>query len=437
MPVGLAAGLIMGSLVLALALGIPVAFSLIGVALIFALVLLGTSGLFMLITATWHQISSEVMLAIPLFVLMATILEFSGIGKGLFNAAYKWFGGLRGGLAIAVVLVCTLLAAITGLGATGVVIMGVLGLPEMYKRGYDKNLALGCIPAAGSLGPIIPPSVYMVILAVMAEQSVGRVFMGGVFPGLLIAALFCIYIAIRSTVQPGYAPGIPRDERASWKEKLVLLKGLVLPILLILAVLGTIYGGIATPTEAASIGAAGALLVSIVHRQFSWQNIVKAVSSSLLLTSLIMWIAIGGVFFAGVLRASGVANVIHDSIAGLPLSASAMLALMLVIALALGCFIDGLAIIMISIPIFVPIAQGLGINPVFFVVVYTIAIVIGLITPPFGMNLFYLKGIAPDEKIGDIYRASVPFCILMIAALFIIVAFPEIVTWLPDMMIGK
>ncbi len=435
MSTELLSGLIMGSLILALAMGIPVAFSLIGVALIFAAIVLGPAGLYMMITAAWHQMSSEVMLAVPLFVFMAEVLEFSGIGTGLFEGAYKWFGGVRGGLGVAVVVACTILAAITGLGATGVIIMGTLALPEMHKRGYDKMLMLGVVPAAGALGPIIPPSIYMIIIAMMAEQSVGRVFMGGVFPGLLISALFCGYILIRSYLQPSYAPGVPKEERASWKEKFFLLRGIVLPIILILAVLGTIYGGIATPTEAASIGAAGAVIVSAIHRQLTWQNMKKAITSGFLLTSLIMWIAIGGTLFAGVLRASGAAHVVQNSIAALPLGSTGMLSLMLIIALVLGCFVDGLAIIMVTVPIFVPVMATLGVNPVFFVVLYSVAIVIGLITPPFGMNLFYLKGVAPEEKIGDLYRASIPFAIIMVIALFLCVVFPNIVMWLPDLMI--
>lgn len=198
--------------------------------------------------------------------------------------------------------------------------------------------------------------------------------------------------------------------------------------------LGTIYGGIATPTEAASIGTAGAMLVAVIHRQLSWKKLKEAVHSSFLMTVLIMWIAIGGTLYAGVLRASGVADIINTTLLGMHLSGTGMLVFMLVVALVLGCFMDGLAIIMVTVPIFVPIIMNLGIDPVFFVVVYTIGIVIGLITPPFGMNLFYLKGVAPNEKLGDIYRAAIPFAIIMIIALFLFVLFPQIVTVLPNKM---
>lgn len=435
MSTELLSGLIMCSLLLALAIGIPVAFSLIGVALIFALIVLGPGGAYLIMSASWHQISSEVMLAVPLFVLMAEVLEFSGIGSNLFESAHKWFGGLRGGLGVATVAACTVLAAITGLGATGVIIMGTLAIPEMRGRGYNKMLILGCVPAAAALGPIIPPSVYMIVIAVMAEQSVGKVFIGGVIPGLLISLLFCVYILTISYLRPAYAPGVPKEERASWKEKFLLLRHIILPGLLILSVLGAIYGGIATPTEAASIGVVGALIVSAIHRQLTWEKIKKATNSSLFLTILIMWIAIGGSLFAGVLTASGSANVVRNSIESLPLDKTGMLAVMLLIALGLGCIIDGLAIIMITIPIFVPVITALGVNPVLFVVLYSIAIVIGLISPPFGINLFFLKGIVPDVSIGDIYRAAIPFTIVMIIALFLCVLFPGLVMYLPDLMI--
>lgn len=434
MSVELTAALIIGSLMVALAIGIPVAFALMGVGLVFALVVLGPPGLYMVITATWQQISSSVMLAIPLFVFMAMVLEFSGIGESLFEATYKWFGSLGGGLAIGVIVASTLLAAITGLSATAVVVMGVLAIPEMRKRGYNNGLILGCIPAGGVLGPIIPPSIYLIVFAMMAEESVGRLFIGTVTPGLIISFLFCAYIIVRSISQPKWAPGVPPAERASWKEKFLLLKGIIAPVALILVVLGSIYGGITTVTEAAAVGAFGALVVSIIYRKLTWAKLRQGLSSSLLLTGMIMWIATAGTLYAGVLRASGAANVIQELIMGLPLSATGLLIFMLVIALILGMLMDPVSITLITIPLFVPIVVGMGINLVFFGVVYSLALVIGQLTPPFAMTLFYFKAIVPNEKVGDIYRASIPWIAIMTAVLFLCVAFPDIVLWLPSQM---
>ncbi len=435
MSIELAAILIVACLIIAILIGIPVAFCLIGVGLIFAVIFQGPGAHYRIITAVWAQITSEVMLAIPLFVLMAMILEFSGIGDGLFDGAHKWLGGLKGSLAVATVAVSTLLAAITGTSATAIVIMGRIARPQMYKHGYAKSLVLGCIPAAGTLGPIIPPSIYMIVLAMMSEQSVGKVFMGGVFSGLLISVLFSVYIIIRSNLQPGYAPAVSREDRASWREKFSSLKDIGAPLILILAVLGTIYAGIATPTEAAAIGTVGAILIAAIYRRLTGSKLNQAIRSSLLLTVMIMWIAIGGTLYAGVLRTTGVANLINDMILGMSLSSNGILILMIVIALLLGMFMDGLAIIMITFPIFVPIVSGLHVDLVYFCVIYTISIVIGLITPPFAVGFFYLKGVAPEEKMEDMYRASLPFIAVMVIALLLCVAFPDIVMWLPNRMI--
>ena len=422
--------LIMVSLLVLLFMGIPVAFALMSVALIFAMILIGPQGLYMIISAVWAQASSVVLLAIPLFVLMGMVLEFSGIGSGLFDCAYKWFGGMGGGLAVAVIVGSAILSAITGLSATAVVIFGALAVPEMEKRSYSRELILGVIPAGGVLGPLIPPSLYLIVYGMMSEQSVGALFMGGMIPSLIATIVMCIYIVVRAKIQPAYAPGVRPENRSTWKEKVIASKDLIPSMILILLVLGTVYFGIATVTEAAGIGCAGAFVVAIINRQLTWKRLMSSLNSSILLTGMIMWICAGGGLFAGVLRASGAADVVGNVIMSLGLGPTGLVVVMLVMALILGMFMDAVAITLITVPLFVPIMGALGVDLVYFGVVYSIALIIGGITPPFGITLFYFRAIVKDPM-SSIYRAQTPFIIILVVTLFITAFLPQTVLWLP------
>lgn len=427
--------LVLLSLFIALFLGLPVAFSLMGVSLLFSLIFLGPETMYIAFSATFGQMIKEIYIAVPLFVFMATVLEFSGIGSDLYDAMYKWMGSLRGGLAIGTVLMCTLIAAMTGLGGTGVIIAGLLGLPEMRKRNYDKSIAVGCIPPGGALGPLIPPSVLMIIVGGMAGVSIGKLFMGGVFPGILIAALFSLYIGLRCFFRPSLAPAATSEERITWKEKLISLRGVILPILLIIAVLGGIYSGACTPSEAAGVGAFGALVCAAIHRQLKWSNLKEALFSSLRINGMVLWLLIGGAMYSAFLSASGVGHFISDVLTGLPVAPFIILGILLFISLVLGMFIDGAAITMICIPIFVPIITHLGFDLLWFCLLFVISLIVGYISPPFGMNLFYMKGIAPEDvTMGDIYRSVLPYTGLMVIGLALCLLFPTIPLWLPSMM---
>jgi len=435
MTTGLMTGLFFLSFGLALALGFPIAFSLLGVSMVFALIFLGPTSLYFVFSSTFAGFTRDVFMAIPLYIVMSSIIQFSGLGSALYDVMYKWFGSLRGGLAMGTVVICTLMAAMTGLGGTAVVTMGVIALPEMLKRNYSKDTALGCIPAGGSLGPLIPPSAPAITLAAFGDLSVARLFIGGIVPGVLISFLFCAYIAIRCFLNPELAPALPRETRATWHEKLVSLRDVILPILLVVAVLGSIYTGAATPTEAGAVGAGGAALCALIYRRLTWRNLREALLFALRVNGMVMWIMGGGVCMCAILSATGASRWIGSLLVELPLAPIIVIILMQLTGLILGMFLDGATIKVITIPIFIPVVVALGFDPLWFGICFMVNTIIGYITPPFGMNLFYTKGIASEDiTMGDIYRAILPFAGIEAIVLIVCIAFPGMVLWLPNMM---
>lgn len=436
MNVGGLTVVIIVSLMVSLLLGIPVTFCLFGIAALFIAIILGPSQLIILPLTVFGQGVNEVLIAIPLFIFMAAVLERSGMAGAMYSTMYKWFAGLRGGLAIGTVVMCTLLAAMTGISGTGVVMMGLLGYPEMMKRGYSRDIALGCIPGGACLGPIIPPSNIMIIVASFASLSVGKMFMGGLFPGLVMSFFFVSYLGIKSWLRPEVAPAIPIEERATWKEKFISLRGVVLPVILVILVLGSIYSGAATATEAAGVGAFGALVCAAVYRQLTLKNLKGALFLAVKLNAMIMWLVIGGAAFASLLGMTGVRNFIAESLLALPVHPFMVIILLQIIGLIMGMFFDASAIAIITVPIFVPIVVQLGFDPLWFCIAYSVNLVIGFLTPPFGVALFYMKGIVPaDVKMSEIYRSVQPYIFLMIIVLIVGLVWPPLFMWLPNMMI--
>jgi len=436
MSVALITAIIIVSFLVMILLGLPVAFCLIGASIMFAALFIDPKVLYTAYSNAFKVMTLDIFVAVPLFVFMATVLQYSGLASALYDMMYKWFAGLRGGLAIGTIVLCTLIAAMTGLGGTGVVTIGFLAFPEMEKRGYSRSISLGCIPPGGALGPLIPPSVLMIIIGGFAQLSVGRLFMGGVFPGLLMSFFFVMYIGIRAWLQPKLAPALPPEERATWREKFISLRGVIPAIVLILIVLGTIYTGVCTPTEAGGIGAFGALICAVIYRQFNWRNIKNACLTALKVNAMVMWLLIGGSTFAALLTMTGVSRFISSFIVGMTVSPMVILAIMMLIALFLGMLMDGSAVTMILIPIFMPVVFALGIDPLWFALLFTINMIIGYVSPPFGMNLFYTKGIVPpDVTMAEIYRSVLPYTVLMLIVLAISIFYPPLLLWLPSTMI--
>lgn len=424
------------SFLLLLFTGLPIAFTLAGLSALLLLVFLGPSALFMMVAATTKMVGEEVFLAIPLFIFMAAVLQFSGIAAALYQTMYMWMGPLRGGLAMGTSFICAIIDAMSGIGATATTTMGLIALPEMYKRKYNKHMVLGCIASGGALGPLIPPSVLMIIVGGYAQVSVGKLFIGGFIPGFLITFCWMAYVGIRCAIREQDGPALSPEEAGRLKEKLIALRNVIAPIILIVATMGSIYSGICTPTEAASVGAVGALIIACYNRQLNWPSLRQALLTTTRINCMVMWIVVGGGAYSTLITVTGTSHFLSEVIKGLPLSPIGVLIVMLIINLIMGCFIDAIAISMICLPIFVPIVTGLGIDILWFMLLFTIALVTGYITPPFGVNIFYMKGVAPPETtMKDVYKGVLPYALIMIACLGLCVAFPSLCIWLPNRMI--
>jgi len=438
MSVGFMTLLLFGSLFLLLVVGMPVAFALASVTVLYGLILRGPAAFYILTTHVYGSMLNEILLAIPLFFLMAHVLQHSGLADDLYGAIHQWLGGLNGGLAMGTVVICTLFAAMSGISGAATVAMGLIALPAMLKRNYDKRIAVGCIAAGGVLGILIPPSVIMILYAMISRESVGGMFFGGIFPGLLLSGLFIIYIAIRSALQPHLGPAVPPEERGNLKQKLISLKAVVLPILLVVLVLGSIYSGAATPTEAAGVGAIGAFICAIIYRRLNWRVLVDITRGTFKVTGMVMWIVAAAAAFTGLYISLGAQALIIEAVTGLQVNPWTILIGIQVILFLFGMFMDDFAIVMLCAPIFVPIVRALGFDTLWFGILFIVNMQMAFLTPPFGYNLFYLRGVAPKGvTMGDIYRSIIPFVGLQALGLALVMIFPKIATWLPSLMIKQ
>ena len=435
MSIELISILLFGSMLLLLVSGLPVAFVLGGLAVVFTGVFWGPESLFIILARTFSMMSSTTLVAAPLFVLMAVVLERSGVAEDLYEMMYRWSGGVKGGLAVGTVLVCTLIAAMSGIASTGVVMMGVMALPEMLKRGYDKRIATGCILAGGVLGPLIPPSIALVLYGTMAQVSIGGLFAGGMAAGLVCSLLIVGYILIRCYINPKMGPAIPVEERADWDAKIASLKGVILPLLLITAVLGSIYSGIATPTEAAAVGALGAFVCSAIHGRLTWDLLKNVAYTTIQVQGFMMWILFAAQGFAAVYMGLGASRMVVGLVQEYQVGWWAMLIGIQVVWFLLGCVIDAWSILMITLPIILPLLPLYGFDPLWLGVLYAVNTQTGYLTPPFGTMLFMMKGIAPKEvTMSDIYRSIIPFVTTQLVCLALCIAFPKLVTWLPNLL---
>ena len=436
MSVGMITLVITVSLLLLIVTGLPIAFCLFFLSVAGILLWARPESLFLLASATYNQSLKDYFIALPTFIFMAAVLQVSGIGNGLYTMFYSWMGGLRGGLAMGTVGVSTLLAAMTGSASTATVGMGLIAYPEMRKRGYDKSMAIGCIPSGGCLGPLIPPSLPMIIVAALSSISIGKLFISGIFPGFLAAACFILYIGIRCFIKPSLGPALSVAERPGWREKFISLRGVIAPIILIILVLGMIYTGVTTPSEAGGIGAFGALICTAIYGNFNLKNLKESMLIALKLTAMVLWMIIAGVCFSSLLSITLVNQFIADILIGMVANRWIILIIMLFIVFVMGMFIDTTPITIITIPIFIPIVRELGFDPLWFGLIFTMDLIIGFLTPPFGMSLFYFKGIGhPDVSMEDIYRAVLPFVALITLAWVLCIIFPQIALWLPNQMI--
>jgi tripartite ATP-independent transporter DctM subunit len=419
-----------------LVLGLPLAFAAGAIAVIFALVLYGPPGLALVVSRVFTLLGNSVLVAVPLFVFMACILERSGIAEDIFGAVTAWAGGVPGGLAVAVIITATLMAAMVGVLGAEVVTIGIVALPAMLARGYKKDLALGCICAGGGLSTLIPPSVVFILYGLTAGVSIGQLYIAGIVPGLMLAGMYIAYIMLRVKLDPSLAPRErAREASLPLVRKLALLRNLFLPSLVVFAVLGSLYLGWATPTEAGGIGVAGAALAALAKRQLNWPNLRHAITETTRTTAMLYWLFFGSSALIGVYTLAGGTRLIQELMTGSALGPIGVLLMIQAIWIVLGCFIDWIGILLLTAPIFVPVATKLGFDPVWLGVLFCMNMQISYISPPFGPAAFYLKGVTPAGiTLTDIFRSIWPYLGLQFLALGIVIAFPQIALWLPRSM---
>lgn len=422
-------------LVAVLMLGFPVAFSLGAVALTFGSLFLGFAFFDLLPLRIWGIMTNFTLLAVPLFVFMGVVLEKSGLAEELLETMCELFGKINGGMGVSVVVVGALLAATTGVVGATVVTMAVIALPVMLKHGYKTELATGSIAAAGTLGQIIPPSIILVLLGDVMGVPVGRLFMAAVTPGLVLVLMFILFILFIAWRRPDWAPVGRFDEAARAGLYKRVAKSLVPPLFLVLAVLGSIFFGFASPTESAAVGALGAILLAITHGKLNMAALKESMQTTTKMTSMVFLILVGATAFGLVFRGMGGDDIVERMFMGMPGGEWGFLFISMLLIFLLGFFLDFIEICFIVVPILAPIATLMGIDLMWFAVLIAINLQTSFLTPPFGFSLFYLKAAAPKEvKIQSIYRGIVPFIIIQVITVVMVIVFPSLVTWLPDLM---
>lgn len=443
--------LMFGSLAALLMMGLPMAFVVGGLGVVFIYLVGGQTMVNIIPTRVFPLMANPDLAAIPLFIFMASMLERAGLIEEMFDVVYKWMGGLRGGLAAATILASTILAAMVGVIGAAVVTMGIIALPAMLGRKYDQKIALGSIMAGGTLGILIPPSILAILYAVVAQQSVGKLYLGSVLPGLLLSGLYIAYVLFRTWLNPSMGPALPKEERVSLVQKLQLLANLIAPIFLVFLVLGLLFGGIATPVEAAGIGSFGAVIVAMMHKRFSLETLREASITTARASAMVLWIIFGASIFVGFFILEGGQTFITESILGTGLHPYGILLLMMVMLVFLGMFLDWVGILLLTVPIFVPIIKSMtfggvmGLPPVpgsdvvlWFGVLYLVNMQMSFLSPPFGYALFYLRGVCPPEvSMATIFKSSLVFLALQILGLVLCILFPAIIVWLPNAVYGS
>ena len=477
--------LMFGSLAVFLMAGLPLSFVTGGLACVFIMIF-GSFGELNLVVQRIFQFMTDYQLsAIPLFIFMAAILERAGIIQELFDVVYKVLGGLRGGLATSTIIASTILAAMVGVIGAAEVTMGILALPAMLRQKYNPYMACGSILAGGTLGILIPPSILAILFAVVAQQSVGELFIGSVIPGLLLSGMYILFVTAWSYVDPKAGPALPVEERVDWREKLRLMRGIAAPALLVTLVLGVIFTGAATPVEAAGIGTFGALFVAAMHRRASWKNTREASITTLKASAMVLWIMFGAIAFVSFYVLKGGQAFVTDALTASGLGPYGILLVMMIILIVLGMFLDWVGILLLAVPIFVPIMLQLEFNGLFglpgpfervlapelymeavktiqemfgirapvenpndpkaikramqlwFGVVYMVNMQMSFLSPPFGYALFYLKSVAPPEiGMGIIFKSAIPFLIIQAIGLALVIIFPDLILWLPTLVYG-
>jgi tripartite ATP-independent transporter DctM subunit len=431
----------LGIAIVLMMVGVPVAFALGGMGILLAWGLWGPGSFPMFAMRTYGVMTEYSLIAVPLFIFMGAILERSGVTERLFDVLYVVFGPVRGGLAMAAIVLAVIFGACTGIAGAAVITIGLIAMPAMLKRGYDKGLVAGTICSGGGLGVIIPPSIVFIIYGATAGVSISKLFASGIIPGVLLGGLYLIYIGVKYNVfQPNRAPSISPEERKV-VPTLTLLRmiavSLVPPIILIIAVLVSIFVGWAAPTEAASLGALGAVLVCAIYRRLTWQALKETVIETLRISSMMMFICLGANLFVGSFLKAGTGIFIGEAITGLGISPLATIIVMLGMLFIAGMFMDWIGIVFIFVPTFSPIVAHLGFDPIWFGALFCVTLQISYMTPPFAYSVFYLRSIAPpDFTIGEMYKGGLPFIVCQLVCLILLIQYPMLSLFIPEVVAG-
>lgn len=423
-------------LIVLLTLEVPVAFALAFIGLVFARLLWGPESMALLIHGVWSVMNNYNFIAIPLFVFMATLLERTGFIEDLYDCIYKWLGTLRGGLAITTIVVGAIIAAMSGVVAAGIVTLGLIALPQMFRHNYNKKISLGSVLAGGTLGQLIPPSQTMIVYGAMTGVSVGKLFAGGLSTGLVLVMLYSLYVLIRSFLNKDLCPAV--KDTILLKEKLSSLRMIIVPLLIVISVLGSIFSGAATPVEGAGIGVCGVLFFGLIMRRLKLPQVTSSGFDTLKVTAMVGWIIIGALTFGYVFSGIGGKQLVMDIAMAMPFGRWGAYLVFTLFILFLGMFLDNSAIIVIAAPIVSPVMVNLGFDPLWWGLVFMVLSQIAYLSPPFGYSLFYLKGVSPkDVTLQDIYLAALPFLGLQIIGVLLLTLIPKIGTWLPNLLMSR
>jgi len=437
METGIIAIYMLIAIIVGVMLGVPVSFCMGGFSLLFGWTFLGPGFIKLFPHTTFGMMTDYPFVAVPLFIFMGAMLERAGIAEKLYGSLYLLLGPLRGGLAIATVAMATLFGACTGIVGAGVITIGLLALPSMLSRGYGKGYASGAVLVGGGLGVIIPPSVMLIFYGATGGVSISALFIAGVIPGLLLAALDIAYIVVRAIIHPWIGPAISKEERdkyTAWQLASMMLVSLVPPLFLILAVLGSIFFGVAAPSEAGGMGALGATLVAAAYGKLNWRNLRDAALVTLRISSMVLFIGLAGKLFCAVFLSLGAMELVKGFLLGLPFGPMGIVLVMLLMIFAMGCVMDWVGMIFILVPIFAPIVKELGVDPLYFGMLFCVTLQVSNMTPPFAYSVFYLKGIAPPQvSIMDMYIGSIPYFLTDLLVVLILLRFPNLVLWLPSL----
>ncbi|WP_163338926.1 TRAP transporter large permease subunit [Desulfopila sp. IMCC35008] len=424
---------------IALMLGFPVTLTMMGVSFLFGLIGLDPTLFELMPLRMWGVMTNTMLMAVPLFIFMGFVLEKSGIARDLLETMEELFRNVRGGLAISIVAVGALLGASTGIVGATVVTMGLMSLPTMLKHNYSSRIAAGTVAASGTLGQIIPPSIVLLLLGPVMEVPIGDMFMGAVIPGLILVVLYCIYIYGAALFGSSHIPPAA-NQRATFDKAFIgrLCKALIPPLFLIVTVLGTIFAGIATPTESGAMGAVGAIILTAYNRRLSFPLLHEVAKGTIKMTSMVFIIIMGATCFSLVFRGLAGDDLLREFIDSMDLQGWQLIAIVMIFIFLLGFFLDFIEITYIQIPIIAPIVVDFGYDPLWFGIMFAMNLQTSFMTPPFGPSLFYLKSVCPPEvKTTDLYRGIIPFVVIQIIVLCIIAAWPQLVTWLPRLVYGS